>query len=107
MDDFLKKRVNKLNRQINLLRIELNSMMKFINENDIDEGIVIDIIEDTTNEIINKIIRTTANEGDLIIDVFGGSGTTSKVADDLGFDTVSYDIDETYCEIMKDRTNCA
>ena len=54
MDDFLKKRVNKLNRQINLLRIELNSMMKFINENDIDEGIVIDIIEDTTNEIINK-----------------------------------------------------
>jgi DNA modification methylase len=54
-------------------------------------------------EIINKIIRTTANEGDLIIDVFGGSGTTSKVADDLGFDTISYDIDEKYCEIMSKR----
>jgi DNA modification methylase len=54
-------------------------------------------------EIIDKIIRTTANEGDLIIDVFGGSGTTSKVANDLGFDTISYDIDETYCDIMNER----
>lgn len=54
-------------------------------------------------EIINKIIRTTANEGDIIIDVFGGSGTTSKVASDLGFDTISYDIDSKYCDIMLKR----
>lgn len=56
-------------------------------------------------EIINKIIKTTANKGDLIIDVFGGSGTTSKVASDLGFDTISYDIDSEYCDIMNTRIN--
>jgi hypothetical protein len=46
---------------------------------------------------------TTATEGQLIIDVFGGSGTTSKVAKDLGFDSISYEIDEKYCEIIKNR----
>ena len=55
-------------------------------------------------EIINKIIRVTANEGDLIIDPFGGSGTTGKVAEDLGFDSIMYDIDARYCEIMSERT---
>ena len=54
-------------------------------------------------EIISKIIKTTANKTDLIIDVFGGSGTTSKVANDLGYDTISYEIDEKYCKIAKKR----
>jgi DNA modification methylase len=54
-------------------------------------------------EVIEKIIKITAKEGDLIIDVFGGSGTTSKVANDLGYDTISYDVDNFYCEIMKKR----
>ena len=47
-------------------------------------------------EIIKRIIQTTAKDGDIIIDVFGGSGTTSKVANDLGFETISYEIDENY-----------
>ena len=54
-------------------------------------------------DIINKIIMTTANKGEVIIDVFGGSGTTSKVANELGFDTISYDIDSKYCDIMLKR----
>lgn len=54
-------------------------------------------------EIIRRIIQTTAKEGDVIIDVFGGSGTTSKVANDLGFDTISYEIDEKYIEIINNR----
>ena len=54
-------------------------------------------------EIINKIIRTTANKGDLIIDPFGGSGTTGKVAQDLGFNSIMYDIDIEYCDIMSSR----
>lgn len=54
-------------------------------------------------EIINKIIRTTASEGDLIVDPFGGSGTTGKVAEDLGFNSIMYDIDEKYCQIMSER----
>lgn len=56
-------------------------------------------------EIIKRIILTTAKENDIIIDVFGGSGTTSKVADDLGFDTISYEIDFDYCKIINKRLN--
>lgn len=56
-------------------------------------------------ELIKRIILTTAKEGELIIDTFGGSGTTAKVANDLGFDSLIYEIDETYCEIIKNRIN--
>jgi len=56
-------------------------------------------------EIIKRIILTTAKENDIIIDVFGGSGTTSKVADNLGFDTISYEIDSEYCKIINKRVN--
>ena len=54
-------------------------------------------------KIIENIILTTASQGQLIIDVFAGSGTTSKVAKKLGFDSVSYEIDEKYCEIINYR----
>jgi DNA modification methylase len=54
-------------------------------------------------EIIEKILLTTANEGDIIIDTFGGSGTTSKVADKLGYDCTIYEIDKEYCKIIKHR----
>jgi DNA modification methylase len=56
-------------------------------------------------ELIKKIILITAKENQTIIDVFGGSGTTAKVAKDLGFNSISYEIDEKYCEIIKDRLN--
>ena len=54
-------------------------------------------------ELISKIIKTTAKENQIIIDVFAGSGTTSKVAYDLGYDTISYEIDNKYCEIINKR----
>jgi len=56
-------------------------------------------------ELISRIIQITANEGDTIIDPFGGSGTTSKVAYDLGFDTVSYEVDYKYYKIIENRLN--
>lgn len=56
-------------------------------------------------EIIRRIILTTAMSGQKIIDVFAGSGTTSKVASDLGFDSVSYEMDSMSCEIIKKRIN--
>lgn len=54
-------------------------------------------------ELIKRIILTTAKENQTIIDVFGGSGTTSKVANDLGYDTISYEIDPLYCQIAENR----
>lgn len=54
-------------------------------------------------EVIRKIILTTAKEGQTIIDVFAGSGTTLKVAQDLGYDTIGYEVDGTYCKIIENR----
>ena len=34
--------------------------------------------------LVERIIRASSNEGDLVADVFGGSGTTSAVAEKLG-----------------------
>ena len=48
-------------------------------------------------EVMRRIILTTCKEGDLIIDPFSGTGTTSKVAKDLGFGSVAFEIGkETY-----------
>jgi site-specific DNA-methyltransferase (adenine-specific) len=54
-------------------------------------------------EVIRRIILITAKPDDTIIDVFAGSGTTNKVANDLGFDTIGYEVDEFYCDIIKNR----
>jgi len=54
-------------------------------------------------EIIKRIILTTADISTLIIDPFAGSGTTLKVAKDLGFDFLGFEIDTEYIEIIKNR----
>lgn len=54
-------------------------------------------------EIIRRIITITAKPNDLIIDVFAGSGTTNKVANELGYDTIGYDVDEDYIKIINER----
>lgn len=56
-------------------------------------------------EIIRRIILTTANKNQRIIDPFAGSGTTLKVSKDLGFDYIGYEIDIKYCEIINKRLN--
>ena len=56
-------------------------------------------------ELISKIIRTTAKDNELIIDVFAGSGTTGVVAQSLGYDSLCYEVDEKYCEIIRDRNS--
>jgi site-specific DNA-methyltransferase (adenine-specific) len=54
-------------------------------------------------EIIKNIILTTADKSELIIDPFAGSGTTLKVANDLGYNYLGYEIDSKYCDIINNR----
>jgi DNA modification methylase len=54
-------------------------------------------------EVIRRIILTTVNPGQTVIDVFAGSGTLAKVATELGFNSISYEIDPTYCEVIRNR----
>lgn len=54
-------------------------------------------------EVIRRIILTTVNPGQIVIDVFAGSGTTAKVAKELGYNSISYEIDPMYCSIINNR----
>lgn len=56
-------------------------------------------------EVMKRIILTTAKKEDIIIDPFAGSGTTLKVSKELGYKYIGYEIDETYFNIIKQRLN--
>tara|TARA_R110001606_G_scaffold379605_1_gene539726 strand:- start:22 stop:669 length:648 start_codon:yes stop_codon:yes gene_type:complete len=56
-------------------------------------------------EIISRIIKTTAKPGDIVIDPFCGTGTTLSVAKKLGFDFEGYDINDLAISISKNRVN--
>ena len=48
-------------------------------------------------------IISWSNEGDLVLDPFNGSGTTTKCAKYLKRNFVGIDISERYCEIARNR----
>ena len=56
-------------------------------------------------KVIRQIILTTIKKNETIIDVFGGSGTTNKVALELGYKSIYYEIDKKYYDIAKKRIN--
>lgn len=48
-------------------------------------------------------IRSWSDEGDIVLDPFGGSGTTAKMAQLLGRRWILVEAVEEYCEIAKER----
>jgi DNA modification methylase len=54
-------------------------------------------------ELIERIIRTGTNEGDLVLDPFMGSGTTAVVARRLGRKFVGYETEKSFIEITEKR----
>lgn len=54
-------------------------------------------------EVARRIILSTTNEGDLVVDPFCGSGTICKVAKELGRNFIGIEISEKYCEIANQR----
>jgi len=53
--------------------------------------------------LLQRIILASTNEGDLILDPFNGSGTTGKVAIELGRMYIGIDNNKEYLEITKKR----
>lgn len=51
-------------------------------------------------EVAKRIVLTTTNEGDLVIDPFAGSGTILQAAKDAGRDYLGFEIDKTYVDYM-------
>jgi len=54
-------------------------------------------------EIVRRIILTTAKEGDTIIDPFCGTGTTAAVAQRLGYKYEAYDVNPLAIELTLRR----
>jgi site-specific DNA-methyltransferase (adenine-specific) len=53
--------------------------------------------------VLENVILAGSNEGDLILDPFAGSGTTGFVAQGLGRKCVMIEIEQDYCQLIKDR----
>ncbi|MBS6151884.1 MAG: site-specific DNA-methyltransferase [Campylobacter gracilis] len=54
-------------------------------------------------EIIEKLILTASNEGDLVFDPFMGSGTTAAACKELNRNFIGCEIESKYCEIAEKR----
>lgn len=56
-------------------------------------------------ELIERIIKTGTNRGDIILDPFMGSGTTAVVAKKLKRNYVGYETEPSYINIANNRLN--
>ena len=50
-----------------------------------------------------RLIKLYTIEGEMVLDPFGGSGTTMKVARDLERNSIIYEINPAYIEIIKNN----
>lgn len=53
--------------------------------------------------LMERIIRLSTNEGDVVLDAFGGAGTTPLVAARLNRRYVAMELDETYVNITRQK----
>lgn len=54
-------------------------------------------------ELLKKIILSSSNEDSIIVDPFGGSGTTYAVAEAFKRKWIGTELESDYCEIIKER----
>ena len=53
--------------------------------------------------LVRDHILTWSNEGDVVLDPFSGSGTTAKMAREMGRRAVGIEINKDYCDIAVER----
>lgn len=54
-------------------------------------------------EMIERMIKASSNKGDLVLDLFSGTGTTSVVSKELGRHFIGCESDPTYHKIISER----
>ncbi len=54
-------------------------------------------------ELLRKIILSSSNKGDLVVDPFGGSGTTFAVSEAYDRKWIGSELEGKYCQTIKDR----
>lgn len=58
-------------------------------------------------ELLRKIILSSSNKNDLVLDPFGGSGTTFAVAEAYERRWIGTELELDYCNVIKERLNDA
>ena len=58
-------------------------------------------------KVIEYLVETLTNEGDLVLDCFMGSGTTGVACKNLKRDFIGIEISEKYFDIANHRINNA
>jgi len=53
--------------------------------------------------LLERIIKTSSNTGDVVLDPFGGTGTTSAVAKKLKRNYITMEMSKSYVEVIKKR----
>ena len=53
--------------------------------------------------VIERIIKASSNQGDIVLDPFMGSGTTAEVALSLDRCVIGFEIEKSYCDIAAAR----
>ena len=53
--------------------------------------------------LFNYLIKNSTKSGDLVLDLFGGSGTTIMACEQNGRNAYSMELDEGYCDVIIDR----
>jgi site-specific DNA-methyltransferase (adenine-specific) len=56
-------------------------------------------------ELMRRIILSSSNKGDLVLDPFLGSGTTGVIARRFGREFIGIEIDKEFCELAVRRIN--
>ncbi|WP_240078172.1 DNA-methyltransferase [Enterococcus gallinarum] len=55
------------------------------------------------NDLMERIIKTSSNQGDTVLDLFMGSGSTGVACKNLNRKFIGMELDETYFNIAKER----
>jgi site-specific DNA-methyltransferase (adenine-specific) len=56
-------------------------------------------------QLLGRILRVSSNPGELVLDPFGGSGSTLVVAKKLGRDYLGFELSENYAQRIRERLN--
>jgi site-specific DNA-methyltransferase (adenine-specific) len=54
-------------------------------------------------DLVKKIITASSNAGDLVVDYFSGSGTTAIGAEELGRNSIVFDINKNCIQMLEER----
>ena len=110
----LRQEYEELRQEYEELREEYESLRYTFNLNEVQENISCVWTNKEINsgkkhscqkptDILEKIIKTSSNEGDIVLDCFMGSGSTGVACMNTNRKFIGIELDENYFNIAKDR----